>query len=53
MLRRVGGYMSVEALALISALCIVGIFFYAHYARQASWHDHGIHFAQSMPSPWR
>ncbi len=39
MLRRVGGYMSVEALALISALCIVGIFFYAHYARQASWHD--------------
>jgi hypothetical protein len=39
MLKRASGYMSVEALGLISALCIVAIFFYAHYARQASWHD--------------
>ncbi|MFH1032949.1 MAG: hypothetical protein V1806_00455 [Pseudomonadota bacterium] len=39
MLRRASGYMSMEALGLISALCIVAIFFYAHYARQASWHD--------------
>lgn len=31
--------MSAEALALISALCIAAILFYAHYARQASWHD--------------
>jgi hypothetical protein len=39
MLRRASGYMSMEALAVISALCIAAIFFYAHYARQASWHD--------------
>lgn len=39
MQKRAGGFMSVEAVALISALCIVAIFFYAQYARQASWHD--------------
>ncbi|MBI4797288.1 MAG: hypothetical protein HY794_00815, partial [Desulfarculus sp.] len=39
MQKRVGGFMSVEAVALISALCIVAIFLYAQYARQASWHD--------------
>lgn len=39
MQKRAGGFMSAEAVALISALCIVAIFFYAHYARQASWHD--------------
>lgn len=39
MLRRPAGYLSMEALALISALCIVAIFFYAHYSRQAATHD--------------
>ncbi|CAO0821621.1 Type II secretion system protein [Desulfarculales bacterium] len=39
MLRRAGGYMNMEALTLISALCIAAIFFYARYARQSSWHD--------------
>lgn len=38
MIRR-AGWMSMEALALVSALCIVGIFIYAHYARQADGFD--------------
>jgi len=30
---------SMEALALISAMCIVAIFAFAHYSRQAAAHD--------------
>ncbi len=30
------GFVSMEALALISVLCIAGIFIFAHYARQTS-----------------
>lgn len=33
-MRRAGGFMTMEALALVSALCIAGILIYAHYARQ-------------------
>lgn len=33
-MRRGGGWMTMEALALVSALCIAGILIYAHYARQ-------------------
>ncbi|MCA1905401.1 MAG: hypothetical protein LDL11_02270 [Desulfarculus sp.] len=33
-MRRGGGFMTMEALALVSALCIAGILVYAHHARQ-------------------
>jgi len=33
-MRRGGGWMSMEALALVSALCIAVILVFAHYARQ-------------------
>lgn len=36
---RRAGWMSMEALALVSALCIVAIFIYTHYARQADSFD--------------
>jgi len=36
---RRGGWMSMEALALVSALCIAAIFVFAHYTRQADSHD--------------
>ncbi|MFZ5585021.1 MAG: hypothetical protein ACOZHQ_03725 [Thermodesulfobacteriota bacterium] len=36
---RRGGWMSMEALALVSALCILGIFVFAHYTRQADGFD--------------
>ncbi|MFH1058878.1 MAG: hypothetical protein V1797_09420 [Pseudomonadota bacterium] len=36
---RRSGWMSMEALTLVSALCILGIFVYAHYARRADAYD--------------
>lgn len=36
---RRAGWMSMEALTMVSALCILGIFVYAHYARQADAFD--------------
>ena len=38
-MRRGAGWMSMEALALVSALCIAGLLVFAHYARQAQTLD--------------
>lgn len=38
-LRASRGFVSMEALAIISVLCIAGIFIFAHYSRQASGYD--------------
>ncbi|KIX13843.1 hypothetical protein [Dethiosulfatarculus sandiegensis] len=34
MSRRAGGFYTMEALALVSVLCIAGIFVFSHYSRQ-------------------
>ncbi len=48
-LRDSGNY-TMEALALVSALFIAGIFVFSHYARQANSYDQAAHrFAQKVP----
>lgn len=51
MSRRAGGFYTMEALALFSALCIAGIFIFSHYSRQIDdLNQQAAHMAQKVPS---